>query len=178
MNKQRLVCSITTPIIIIPISTVTLFFKALGIGATLGAMKKLNKGSRTMLNGLTQLEEAGKRTQLDKLILKHPKRTEKTIKQMGAAMITTSKQFDEGGRIMADQARIEDLRRQLAKKALPFHSVFTAPEGVEVLKIIKAEFDPEVICSESVHETVIRAAQRDVVRYIENMIKLREEDYA
>ena len=74
--------------------------------------------------------------------------------------------------------RVKKLRRDLQKKAIPFHNVFSSPEGVEVLKSLKAEFDPDVLsnCSETT-PIVIRAAQHDVIRYIELMIKLRGEDY-
>ncbi len=77
----------------------------------------------------------------------------------------------------AQSSRINELRRNLQRKAVPFHNVFGSPEGAEVLEIIKQEFDPDILCGIDEHETVVRAAQRDVVRYIEKMIKLREENY-
>lgn len=75
------------------------------------------------------------------------------------------------------QARITELRRGLQKKAVPFHNVFSSPEGKEVLDTLKAEFDPPALCQATAHATTVAAAQRDVIEYIELMIKLREEDY-
>lgn len=62
----------------------------------------------------------------------------------------------------------------LVRESLPFNHVFSSPEGVKVLAKLKEEFDPVTICNTSPHETLIRAAQRDVIRYIETMVKLRE----
>ena len=73
--------------------------------------------------------------------------------------------------------RITELRRNLQKKSIPFHNVFSPPEGQQVLDALKAEFDPPEICAKTAHETTIRAAQRDVIVYIETLIKLREEDF-
>jgi hypothetical protein len=78
---------------------------------------------------------------------------------------------------MADQAKIKELRRGLQKKAVPFHNVFSTPEGQLVLEAIKDEFDSGLLCTTNEYGTVVRAAQRDVVRYIEDMIKLRNEEF-
>lgn len=78
---------------------------------------------------------------------------------------------------MATEERVRELRRNLQKKAIPFSNVFGTPEGQEVFAALKAEFAPTTLCSESSHLTVIRAAQRDVIEYIESLIKLREEDF-
>ncbi len=74
------------------------------------------------------------------------------------------------------EIRIEELRKHMKKKAIPFHQTFGSPNGLEVLAVLKAEFCPSELCQESPHLTVVRAAQRDVIEYIERMIKLREED--
>jgi hypothetical protein len=79
---------------------------------------------------------------------------------------------------MSTTDRRDQLKRELAKKAIPFHNVFSSPEGALVLERLKAEFDPSDIVAENAHQTVVKAAQRDVIRYIENMIKLREDNYA
>ena len=78
---------------------------------------------------------------------------------------------------MSNEKRITELRRNLQKKAVPFHNVFSSPEGQEVFNILKTEFAPAALCADSPHETIVRAAQRDVIEYIEIMIKLREADY-
>lgn len=78
---------------------------------------------------------------------------------------------------MVDKARITELRRGLQIKAVPFHNLFGSPEGMEVLKILREEFDPNTLCIGGEFETITRAAQHDVIRYIDNMIKLREEEF-
>jgi len=78
---------------------------------------------------------------------------------------------------MTKEARVQELRRNLQKKAIPFSNVFGTPEGQEVLAALKAEFAPTILCTDSPHMTVVRAAQRDVIEYIESLIKLREENY-
>ena len=71
-----------------------------------------------------------------------------------------------------DQQRlkIEVARKRAQAKANIFAEVFGNPQGVEVLQEIKEQFDVPVICVEQSHETIIRAAQRDVVRWIEEVI--------
>ena len=78
---------------------------------------------------------------------------------------------------MATDKRVADLRRNLQKKAIPFSNIFGTPEGQEVLAALRAEFAPTILCSDSSHLTIVKAAQRDVIEYIESLIKLREEDY-
>jgi hypothetical protein len=79
---------------------------------------------------------------------------------------------------MATQGQILGLRRDLQKKAMPFHNVFSSPEGQLVLEALKEEFDPVVLCSTPDPIGIaVRAAQRDVIKYIEEMIRLREANY-
>ena len=78
---------------------------------------------------------------------------------------------------MSNEKRIRELRRDLQKKSVPFHNVFSSPEGQEVLSVLKEEYDGLNVVGQDEYVTVVRAAQRDVVRYIETMIKLREENY-
>ena len=78
---------------------------------------------------------------------------------------------------MPDADRVAKLRRQLQKKAIPFHNVFNTPEGQMVLDQLKSEFAPSELVHQTQHGTVVRAAQRDVIEYIENMIRLREEEF-
>jgi len=61
-------------------------------------------------------------------------------------------------------------RKRAMSKAVVFAEVFANPQGAEVLLEIKNQFDVDVLCVEDAHETIIRAAQRDVVRWIEEVI--------
>ena len=71
--------------------------------------------------------------------------------------------------------KITEARKELVRRSLCFSRTFSTPDGIEVLEKLKQEFDPAVLCSEDQHKTVVRSAQRDVIRYIEMMINLREE---
>ena len=64
-----------------------------------------------------------------------------------------------------------EARKRAMSKAVLFDDVlFQNPQGREVMQEIKDQFDQEVLCMEGAHETIIRAAQRDVVRWIEEVI--------
>ena len=80
----------------------------------------------------------------------------------------------------AEQAKgkIEQARRNLAKKGMDFITVFGTPGGVKVLAALKEEFDPPVICrkTSNAHQVVVEAAQRDVIKYIEQMIAYRVKE--
>ena len=65
---------------------------------------------------------------------------------------------------------VERARNKAQAKANVFAEVFGNPQGKEVLQIIKDQFEPESLCVDQAHETIIRAAQRDVVRWIEEVI--------
>ena len=80
---------------------------------------------------------------------------------------------------MTDKARIDELRRGLVKKAIPFFNVFNSIDGQIVLDALEAEFSPTVLCDPIAHDTaiIVKAAQRDVVEYIKHMIKLREDNF-
>ena len=51
-----------------------------------------------------------------------------------------------------------------------YQTTFTSVHGREVLEDLKNNFDPAVICRTNADTTVMRAAQRDVIRYIEDKI--------
>lgn len=65
---------------------------------------------------------------------------------------------------------VERARQKAQGKASVFAEVFNNPQGEEVLQEIKIQFDVDVLCVADPHETTIRAAQRDVVRWIEEVI--------
>lgn len=71
-----------------------------------------------------------------------------------------------------DQQRqkLEVARGRAQKKAVEFAELFNSPIGKSVMQEVKAQFDVPVLCAESSHETTIRAAQRDVVHWIEEVI--------
>ena len=69
------------------------------------------------------------------------------------------------------QKNIDKARKKAQAKANVFSEVlFENPLGREVMQEIKDQFDQEILCMEDAHETIIRAAQRDVVRWIEEVI--------
>jgi hypothetical protein len=77
---------------------------------------------------------------------------------------------------MASDERVQKLRNNLQKKSVPFYNVFNTMEGQEVLAQLAAEFAPTIIVHDSPHQTIVKAAQRDVIEYIKSMIRLREDD--
>ena len=68
-------------------------------------------------------------------------------------------------------ARIEEVRKNAQAKASSFAELFGSSIGKVVLGEIKEQFDVRVLCVEDAHETIIRAAQRDVVHWIEEVIE-------
>ena len=70
-----------------------------------------------------------------------------------------------------DTISVEQVRQRAQAKASNFSELFRSPIGQEVLKELKEEFDVQVLCAADAHETIIRAAQRDVVRWIDEVIE-------
>ena len=66
-------------------------------------------------------------------------------------------------------ARIETARKKAQAKANVFFEVFNTPQGKQILAELKEQFDPSVLATGG-DSTIIRAAQRDVVRWIEEVI--------
>lgn len=65
---------------------------------------------------------------------------------------------------------VETARKRAMAKANVFAEVFGNPQGVEVLLEIKNQFDLESLYGGNEFDTVYKAAQRDVVRWIEEVI--------
>jgi hypothetical protein len=66
----------------------------------------------------------------------------------------------------------EKIREKLAQKARKFQTVFDNRTGQEVLQSIKNEFSTnELTDHPDQTRIVVRAAQRDVVDYIERMVR-------
>jgi len=62
----------------------------------------------------------------------------------------------------------------LGKKAGDFHKLFTSPVGVKVLQALEEEFNPDVLIGETDAETNYKVGGRDVVIYIRQMIRYKE----
>jgi len=77
---------------------------------------------------------------------------------------------------MSHATKMHSLRNKLAKDYMCFKSFFSSPEGQKCLAKLKGEFDPPQLCPNGVSsdEMLVKAAQRDVIRYIDDMINLRE----
>ena len=68
------------------------------------------------------------------------------------------------------QESIEKARHRAQQKATAFTELFNSPIGKEVLQELKEQFDPPVLATGDDTSTIIRASQRDVVRWIEDVI--------
>ena len=70
-----------------------------------------------------------------------------------------------------DQQLIQEAAKKRAQgKAQEFSELFRSEAGRRVLIEIKEQFDRPVVCAPEAHATVVFAAQRDVVKWIEDMI--------
>lgn len=61
----------------------------------------------------------------------------------------------------------------LDQKALKFQRVFATDDGKAILQALHDEFEPDILCIGSSTDMLVRAAQRDVIRYIQLMIDRR-----
>ena len=66
---------------------------------------------------------------------------------------------------------LERARANLRGKLNSFKDVVDSPNGKIMMKDLKEKFDPPVLCKASIESSALRAAQRDVIRYIEDMAK-------
>ena len=62
----------------------------------------------------------------------------------------------------------------LDKKSGDFHKLFTSPLGVKVLEALEEEFNPDVLLGKTDAETNYKVGGRDVVIYIRQMIRYKE----
>ncbi len=62
----------------------------------------------------------------------------------------------------------------LGKKAGDFHKLFTSPIGVKVLESLEEEFNPDKLLGKDDAETNYKVGARDVVIYIRQMIRYKE----
>jgi hypothetical protein len=64
--------------------------------------------------------------------------------------------------------------KTLGKKAGDFHKLFTSPIGVKVLEALEEEFNPDILLGKTDAETNYKVGSRDVVIYIRQMIRYKE----
>ena len=68
----------------------------------------------------------------------------------------------------------EAAREALGQKATDFYQLFTSPVGVKVLTSLEEEFNPDVLLGKTDAETNYNCGKRDVVIYIRQMIRYKE----
>jgi hypothetical protein len=56
-----------------------------------------------------------------------------------------------------------------------FRRVFDNVDGQQVLQYLKDEFEPSMLFNRDPYVTTCRAAQRDVIRYIEDLMNYEEK---
>lgn len=71
--------------------------------------------------------------------------------------------------------RLNKVISEVAKRAAPFKTVFAGIDGEAVLKELNSEFRGTSVVGTTAHETTIKAAQYDVLDYIEKMINFKGE---
>jgi len=77
--------------------------------------------------------------------------------------------------IKKQKLAVEERQRQIRDKGLKFHKVFSTREGLEVLGFIKSAFhESELTNDKDTNAIVVKAAQRDVIDYIERMCRQGE----
>ena len=70
---------------------------------------------------------------------------------------------------------LEERKVQIRNKAIKFHKVFDTRDGKEVLGFIKSEFhESELTNNKDTNAIIVKAAQRDVIDYIERMCRQGE----
>lgn len=78
-------------------------------------------------------------------------------------------------------AKLQAARDEVVKTARKYKSVFGSPEGQQVLTDLVLQFNPEYICGMSGNveqtEITVRAAQRDVIEYINRNIRVADRNF-
>lgn len=71
--------------------------------------------------------------------------------------------------------KVERAHENIRKKSREFHTLFTSPVGVKVLKYLEDEFDSLEIFQAGVPDgTAYNLGRRDVIEYIRQMIRVKE----
>jgi hypothetical protein len=71
--------------------------------------------------------------------------------------------------------RIKEIERNILPKRDVFRRVFDNVDGQQVLQYLKDEFEPSMLFNPDPYVTTCRAAQRDVIRYIEDLMNYEEK---
>ena len=75
---------------------------------------------------------------------------------------------------MGKDEKLEQLREDALKVASKFAKVFSTPDGVEVLEVLKKELNPENQIGEDTHSTYFNLGKRDAFKFIELYIRQGE----
>ncbi len=78
--------------------------------------------------------------------------------------------MNERSQVTRDKARAK-----AAVRARSYRDFLDTPNGKLILEDLTQEFDPPVLANLSIESTAMRAAQRDVVRYIIEMARGEEK---
>ena len=70
---------------------------------------------------------------------------------------------------------IKKVKQNMAKKGARFRDLFESSLGEQVLSDLEGEFLIKDLIGENEHETVVRAAQADVIMYIRRMMNFKLE---
>lgn len=76
----------------------------------------------------------------------------------------------------ANKNKLQAVIKEMVKRTAPYKRLFKGEDGKKVLQDLKAEFRKSSVVGATPHETTIRAAQYDVLDYIEKMINFKGED--
>lgn len=75
------------------------------------------------------------------------------------------------------QLALEKAKLEMLKRSVVWKNVFGTEEGQKCLALLKEQFyDVPTIAVKEPSETLIRAAQRDLVRYIIDQVELTGEE--
>ena len=77
---------------------------------------------------------------------------------------------------MSSEDKRKELADELRASAKPYMSFRRGPYYDAIMDDLKAEFDRTQLVGGNEYDTIVRAAQRDVVRYIEMMCNYSEEN--
>jgi len=73
-----------------------------------------------------------------------------------------------------NEQRKEKILERLRAKSKNFNSVFSSPQGEQVLVALEEEFNHDNIMAEDPYKTAYRLGQRDVVVYIRQLMRNME----
>lgn len=73
------------------------------------------------------------------------------------------------------QQKMDSAKENAIRISQRYKNVFSTPDGKEVLEDLELLFDPPEVVAATEHATIIKAAQRDVMRYIQSCIRVGEK---